>query len=323
MSPGFLQFLTELHCSPSDGAERPTTHGILVISTAPAEGEFAKATVNADADYYTPGSTVRFSAKGFDLDGTSADIPANAVWQLKDPSFGTVTDGLFVSNGKEGEVTVQLTVNGEVVGEDTVYITKPDALSFTSKKIAVAFGEKVKLALSATYQGNRVVLQDSDIDFTLSDAGIGTISGLYFTASAGTTPKSATLTATACGISATADLSLGKGSELIHSFEVDGIEIEWTVPDGWDIRSDDGDEKGSIYVIKRGSGKVKYGDYALAIACDFSQVNDTGDHALTLTFPEIDCKDAVKIGFWLYVPADARHAVLTFGDGGVAETALQ
>ena len=313
----------ELHCSPSDGSERPTTHGILVISSAPADGEFANATVKSEADYYTPGSEVQFSASGFDLDGSPADIPSNAVWQLKDSSFGAITNGLFVSNGKEGEVTVQLSVNGEVVGEDTVFITKPDALSFVSKKIAVPFGEKVKLALSATYQENNVILQDSDITLTLLDSSIGTLSGMYFTAGSYSTSKNTILTANVCGISAMADLSIGKGAELIYSFEVDGIETEWTVPEGWSIQSNIGDENGNIYVVKRGSGKVKYGDYALAVACDFSQIYINGRHALTLNFPEIECNDAIKIGFWMYIPYDARYAQLMVGGTDIELFGLQ
>ena len=98
----------KVNCSPSDGAERPTTHGILVISTAPATGEFVRANITAENDYYTPGSTVKFSALGTDLVGTAAEIPADVTWQLADPSMGTIEDGVFVSNGKVGTATAQL-----------------------------------------------------------------------------------------------------------------------------------------------------------------------------------------------------------------------
>ena len=67
----------KLNCSPSDGAERPTTHGILVISTAPATGEFVRANITSEHKYYVPGSTVKFSALGTDLVGTAAPIPSD------------------------------------------------------------------------------------------------------------------------------------------------------------------------------------------------------------------------------------------------------
>ena len=38
--------------------------------------------------------------------GAEADIPADAVMELKDSSFGTVSGNVFTSNGKTGAVTV-------------------------------------------------------------------------------------------------------------------------------------------------------------------------------------------------------------------------
>ena len=306
----------EMHCSPSDGVERATAHGILVISTAPAEGEFVKADVSADADYYTPGSTVRFNAKGMDLDGVPADIPANAVWQLTDPSMGTVSDGVFVSSGKEGAVTVQLFVDGKTVGEDTVYIVRPDSLSFLSDALAVPYGEKYKITLNAAYQGHSVVLQDGEVTFSLSDPFIGSIDGAYFTAGAeNTAPDSAILTAAAYGLTAKVTVTLGRGSNLLCTFE-DETE-EFGIPDGWSVSPAVGNAKGSIHLIKRSSGQVKQGDYALAVVCDFSQITGTGTHAVTVNMPTIDCTGATALGIWVYVPFDARHARLEFGGGGV------
>ena len=198
----------ELHCSPSDGSERAVAHGVLVISTAP--DTFVEADISAEGDYYTPGSTVRFTANGSAANGKPADIPANALWQLTDTSFGAVDNGVFVSNGKEGTVTVQLSVDGEIVGEDTISIVKPDMLSFASETMVVPYGNKVKLALNASYKGQDVILMDSDPVFDLSDESIGTIDGMYFTASqADAASQNAVLTATVCGITAAVDIRLG------------------------------------------------------------------------------------------------------------------
>jgi uncharacterized protein YigE (DUF2233 family) len=96
----------DLHCSPSDGAVRPTTHGILVLTTAPATGEFERATVSTENDYYTPGSSVQFNAVGSDAVGTPADIPAEAYWTLTDATMGSIdSKGVFVSNGIAETIT--------------------------------------------------------------------------------------------------------------------------------------------------------------------------------------------------------------------------
>ena len=304
----------ELHCSPSDGSERPTTHGILIISTAPAAGEFEEAKITSDDDYYTPGSSVQFHATGMDHSGAAADIPASALWQLSDSSLGSISDkGLFVSNGKQGSVTVQITVDGEVVGEKAIHIVEPDALSFVSSKIAVPYGEKFKLALNATYQGNSVALQDSDVAFSLSDSRIGSIEGLYFTAGQeGSAVPSATLTATACGLTAQVSLTLGKGSQLVYSFENGN---DPNALDDWEILSTNDNVHGSIQIVNRSGGKVKNADFSLAVTCDFTQGVEPENHRLNITFPAIDCTGATQIGFWIYVPYEARYARLYFGDG--------
>ena len=303
----------ELHCSPSDGSERPTAGGVLVISTAPAAGEFEEAHISSDYDYYTPGSSVQFRATGSDHSGAAADIPANAVWELTDSSFGTLENGKFISNGKQGSVTVRMTVDGETVGEKTIHIVNPDALSFASSHMVVAYGEKIKLSLNAAYEGNSVALQNSDVTFSLSDSDIGSIDGFYFTADGeGSSSQSATLTATACGLTATATLALGKGSKLIYSFE-NGRDAD--ALNGWDIQPTNDRVSGNIQLVTRSDGKVKNGDYALAVTCDFTQSEAGEGSGLRLTFPGIDTTGATKIGFWVYVPDEAKYALLSFGQG--------
>ena len=108
----------ELHCKPSDGSERPTTHGILVLTTAPADGQFARADISAENEYYTPNSKVQFQAVGSDLAGTLVEIPDGASWQVKESDMGTIDqNGLFTSTGKCGIATAQLMYEGKKVGE--------------------------------------------------------------------------------------------------------------------------------------------------------------------------------------------------------------
>jgi exopolysaccharide biosynthesis protein len=73
---GSSQFLSkrpgadlEVVNSPSDGSPRETTSGIMFVSTAPADGQFAVAHISTSDKYYTPGSTVEFDAVGTDLVG--------------------------------------------------------------------------------------------------------------------------------------------------------------------------------------------------------------------------------------------------------------
>lgn len=321
----------KVNCAPSDGAERDTTHGILVISTAPVTGEFVRASISSDEDYYTPGSEVPFTAVGTDLVGTAAEIPAEASWQLADNSFGTIDDnGLFVSNGIEGDVVVQMVYDGAIVGEDTIHIVMPDTIVFGQENMVVPYGKTVKLDLTASYDSKNVVLKETDVVFELSDDALGTIEGFDFTgAEEGAAVTAGTVTATVGTLSVTANLSLGKGSEIIYDFEDQDL-TGWSIytnygkygpvgPNG-KVTDDNGNfwyhgqnERGYINIVDSTTGQVRNGEYALAVECDFTQIFETGYQALNLKFPTIDCTDSVAIGFWLYVPYDARHAQMTFG----------
>ena len=324
----------KVNCRPSDGAERETTHGILVISTAPATGEFVRATISSEEDYYTPGSAIQFSAIGTDLVGTAAEIPADVVWQLEDDSFGTIDqNGRFVSNGKQGAVKVQMVYNGEVVGEDTIYIVMPDKLAFAQANMVVPFGKSVDVGLIATYDSKNVVLKPEDVSLTLDNSGIGYIDGFnFFAAEEGASTTTAILTAVVGEVSANTNLSLGKGTEIVYDFENQDL-TGWSIftnygqygpkgPNG-NVKDENGNywyhgqnERGEINIVDSTTGKVRNGRYALAVECDFTQIFETGYQALNLFFPKIDTTDAIAVGFWLYVPYDARHAQLTIAGGG-------
>ncbi len=324
----------KVNCMPSDGAERETTGGILVISTAPVTGEFDRATISSEYDYYTPNSVVEFSAIGSDLVGTPAEIPADAVWQLADPSFGTIENGVFTSTGKEGAVTVQMVSGGEVVGEDTIYVVMPDAVAFAQENMVIPFGKTVEIVLNATYDNKPVCIKSADVEFELSNEVLGTINGFSFTAvpegTEGVDP--ATITATIGTLSVTANISLGKGTDIIYDFENQDL-TGWSIytnygnygpvgPNG-KVTDDNGNywyhgqnERGYISIVDSTTGKVRNGNYALKVECDFTQVFETGYQALNLKFPTIDTTDALAVGFWLYVPYDARHAELSIAGGG-------
>ncbi len=328
--------------SPSDGAERETTTGIFFISTAPATGEFVRANISSEHDYYTPNSVVEFTALGSDLVGTEAEIPADAVWQLADPSFGTIENGVFTSTGKQGEVTVQLVYNGSVVGEDTINIVMPDKIEFSQANMVIPFDREVEITINATYDSKPVCIKTSDVEFVLSNNALGTLNGFKFTsAPEGTDVEPGTLTATIGELTIVANISLGKGTEVLYDFE-DGNIDNWTIVTNYPQYGPLGskkDENGNYYyngqnelgylsVVDASTGKVRNGNYALAVETDFTQIYETGFHALNMRFPKIDTTDAVAVGFWMYVPFDARFSDVTinsvlgeqfFADGSAME----
>lgn len=306
----------KINCSPSDGAERPTTHGILVISTAPATGEFVRANITSENVYYTPGSTVKFSALGTDLVGTVADIPEDVTWQLADPSMGTIENGVFVSNGKVGTATAQMVWKGEVVGSASVEIVVPTEFSFSQAIMTVPFDKEVTVGLKATINGglNEVVLKPSDVTLATTNDKLGTFDGFKFTSvSEANAPADLTSTLTATLVHdtklvATAALNLGKGSEVLFDFE-DASDI-----DGWNIADVNGNDKGfyqKLSFATAANGQVHDGLGSMRVEMNPISANgiSAGGYGQSDLFLDngVVVENAKSIGFWAYIPDEYEH----------------
>ncbi len=316
----------KINCSPSDGAERPTTHGILVISTAPASGEFVRANITAEHKYYAPGSTVTFSALGTDLVGTVAEIPEDAVWRLADESFGSIEDGVFVSNGKEGTVTVQMVYKDKVVGEASIEVVMPEVFKFSQRVIVVPFGATVNIGMTATIHDglHEVAMSDEQISLSMSDEKLGTINGLTFSSAISDENLSSlegVMTAKLNGtnLTAQAKLKLGAPSEVLYDFEEEADVDDWKTgvvnghhTSGFEAKishttADDGK-------VHNGNGALRWETNGLS-----AESVSAGGYAQVPIYLKdgIIVKDALSIGFWAYIPDEYEHCwirVLYFYD---------
>ena len=149
---------------PSDGTERATLGGLLVISNAVSDGVFDHASLTTESDYYTPGSAIQFHASGVDKAGGTAALPAEGLtWQLTDDSMGTISDtGLFTSNGTLGDVTAQLLYQDQVCGSYTISILEPDTLSFFETSRSLGFGVSTELTMLMQSGGRTLAYKGSD-----------------------------------------------------------------------------------------------------------------------------------------------------------------
>lgn len=311
---------------PSDGSERSISNSLMFVSTTPPSDSFDHAVLTPEHDYVTPNSVVGISAVGVSAAGTAANIPDGVTWQLKDASFGTVDNAIFKSTGKTGDAIIQLTHEGQVIGETIVHVVIPDQLAFQQSEIVAPYGKSVSLRLLATSGLNHVHIKPSDVTFVLTDPTIGTIDGFTFTAAnedvdVSSTTLTASLTADA-SVTATATVRLGKGSQIIWDFE-DAKAEDFKFVTGYPQygpRGKEKDENGNYYyngqnelgrveIVTAETGKVRSGNKALALHCDFSQVYETGYVMLRLIWRGSDApmvfKNAKSIGFWAYLPDEA------------------
>ena len=306
----------KVNCSLSDGGERPTTNTILIISNPPADGVFANATISSDYDYYTPGSTVTFDALGTDAVGTKVDIPADVEWTVKEDGMGTIANGVFTSNGTEGEVTAQMKYNGKVVGEKKIHIATPDAIALDQPVVTIPFGKTASIPIKATVNNglHEIGLGPNDVTFTTDNAALGSFNGLQFAAvDEASAPANLTSNVTAklnMGSHPTLSfqLNLGRGSAVLFDFEGGQADIDvWNVIDNrkgtvWDYDM-------ALSLADKTNGQVHDGEHAMrmelnGLSSNLSHSSEYGWIRLGVDGDAIQLENARSLGFWLYIPDD-------------------
>ena len=162
-----------LRCRPSDGYERKVSNTIMVLSKAQPTGQFDHAVLTPNAEVYTPGSTVQFSAAGVDAAGGSADVPKDAVWTVLSGKGTIDANGLLNTAADTcGEVTVGLKSGEKIVGQTSIQVQWPDKLGFTNSSVSIDFGETSDLTFKPTWQGREVKYKDGDFEWSIDENGL-------------------------------------------------------------------------------------------------------------------------------------------------------
>ena len=304
----------KVNCSLSDGGERPVTSTIMVVSTAPADGELSSATISSDYDYYTPGSTVSFNTVGIDASGAKVDIPEDAQWQIAEDGMGTISNGVFTSNGTTGVVTAQLVYNGNVVGERKINIAIPEAITMNQPTVTIPYGKTAAIPIKATVNNglNEIGLGPNDISFTTDNPALGSFNGLSFTAvDQENAPENITSNVTATlnmGSYPTLDfqLQLGRGSDVLFDFEGGQSDVDiWNVIDNrkgtiWDYDM-------SLSLADAENGQVHDGEHSMrlelnGLSSNLSHSAEYGWIRIGIDGDAIELENARSLGFWMYIP---------------------
>ena len=305
----------KVNCSLSDGGERPTTNTFLVISTASASGEFERATLSSEYDYYTPGSSVTFSALGTDAVGTTVEVPSDVEWAIKESGMGTIANGVFTSNGTPGEVTAQMLYKGKVIGEHTITMALPDELTFSQPVVTIPFGTRAQIPVKATLNGlYEIGLSPADVTITSTNDELGIVDGLHFVGEAAApADNSSNVTVTLNSnpdIKASATLKLGEASVVMWDFEDGQADIdEWNAI----VLRNPGEAHRDFYhklsLATEEDGQVHDGKYSMRL--ETNGLSSADVHSKQYAYVRLGLKDqkislenARSLGFWMYVPED-------------------
>ena len=326
----------EMRSVPCDGAQRPTAHGIFIASNVAPTGILNNVNVSSDYDIFAPNTSYTFGAEAIDTHGYAMDMPADAAWALSDASFGTIENGKFVSNGKQGAVDIQVVSGGAVVGSKTITVADPEifTLSATSTTVPYSTAEKVRsitLPIVAMTGEANVYVDTNAVSVSLSNEAAGTLNGFQFTATDDTNIPGVDVTVKYDDIVLTYAIEFGKGSEVIWDFE-DGDKAgfmgfeeakKWSQDNGVNntlIGSDPLAGQFNEYLSSNtfvssttNGGEVRNGNYALAWRLDnsdaafaswsYNVLFNTGD---TIVLRDVaNGMKATTLGMWLYIPENA------------------
>lgn len=298
-----------LRNTPSDGAERRISSALLFYVDAEYDGNFTHASIYPNNAYYTPGSEVQFTAKGVDGAGGPAAIPSGSYWAIGDSALGSIdpASGLFVSSGAEGEVKIYLRDSrGTNLGSAQLNLRQPDALSFANSAKSVGFDTDVDLGLRGYYQGIELELKSADIDFELSDPGLGAMNGMTFHSNPDRTISGniSAYSSVDRRINASMQLIVGARPTVIDDFEnyasFEDLDSKWYAYGGGH-----GYGNGGVNSIELGSyadgDKVRFGSHSLKINYDFTKVNNTTEGA-SAGYRDAQIIDGAPtaVGMWVY-----------------------
>ena len=293
---------------PSDGAERATIHSLLIVSNVAPTGELGSVEIESEYEAFSPYSSYTFTANALDTHGYAMDMPEGATWGLSDETFGTIENGTFVSNGKLGEVDIQVSFEGNVVGGYTIKVMHP-FVSAVNPNIVVPYGKYTDIGLRSMMsdlegEEKAVYITANDYEFTITPAEAGHMEGFNFVASAETTVTCAALTATyKYGDRTTVNftVTLGKGSEILWDFE-DATQLDefTTSAIGWKTK-----DTPEISLATAENGKVHDGKGALRFEIDATHLGQPVTQSMrfqVMPKKRVVIEGAKSVGAWVYIP---------------------
>lgn len=303
--------------SPSDNDERPVANSWFIVSNVQPDNQFASAYITQRDMTYTPGTTVNFTAKGVDKDGYSATLPANGLtWSLTDASYGSINaaTGVFQSNGKTGQVGIQLSYNGTVADTAYIELELPDTFSSPQTSVIVQPGDTNSLGLTATYQGRTVHFSASDVTWTIPN-NLGTVNGdNAFVAGSATGSGDVTIAFNHTNLSVTLHVQVGQDPVVVEDCEE--LTDDATAQSLWTSTPGKRGEKISVGASSYPDSPVRFGNHAARLDFDF-----TGAQSQTTLIAYAGPKTVTKsasgsptsIGVWVYGTPETQGMCLWFG----------
>lgn len=308
--------------SPNDGAEREVSSSILIVSTAEPTGVFDHAKLTPNNEVYTPKSEVKFEADGVDTAGFSVELPEGTKFALADDSkeLGEINaeTGLFKAGDKTGVVNVNLTKDGEVIGQTSIEIAVPDKIYFANEEISLGFEEESNLGIVVRSKERDIHIKNGDIVWERSDESMGSFSGNTFKSSSENSVTGVVTAKSAYddSVSGSITVIVGKLPTLVWDFE-DVTDEEGNTISAEDYYIGDSENPGILTHSNYNRGgkesieiadlnreePVRFGAKSLKLNYDFTECGEVTEGACIGTTEGFTVPGTpTAIGVWVYAP---------------------
>lgn len=280
---------------PSDGEARKCANFIFLARPTVPAGEAAHLHLYPYNAAMLTGARLTFTLAATDEVWQPAAVPGNLAYSA---AGGTIGDDGILTAGEAGTATVTVTAANGASGARSVRVTdSPSAITLRTAgggnltSLHCAAGQTVDLNAAATYFGYRLIAQDDCFTWTVS-GDIGEINeNGQFTAAAGHSALSGTITCAAG--TAKAVLPVTVGAAAPEGGAIYGFEEGEAKPQGG---------PGLTLSQAADAAHVHYGMSSLKAAYDLSQAPETmGRRQVRASIPAVTLpSDADTVGLWVY-----------------------
>ncbi|GAA0843116.1 hypothetical protein GCM10008915_43480 [Bifidobacterium pullorum subsp. gallinarum] len=284
--------------SPSDGGERKTANGILLVNTAP-EGAANKLVVAPTLERVLTGSSAAFKTAAVDQNLHPSQMTETAIWSV-DPAYGSIdASGKFTAGNQPGvtEVSVQ---SGNLTGTAVLEIVDElTELKFSDAVKTFSSGSTETLKVSALRNGQVVQADNSRLEWRV-EGDIGTIDGNGTFTATDKQDVSGKIFVKYGQIETSIEVNVGLPPVMLEDFE-NGLS-RYKPSSGAQIKS-------TKVSIETDETYIRSGNGALKLEYDFTgmtgtsgaylQTNGTADNIEIPGYPE-------KISMWVYGDGNAH-----------------
>lgn len=291
----------------SDGAERKTGNGLLLVNKAPELSTAAHIAVQPSAERVLAGSSISFSGYGIDANGHPAPLADAITWEADEQLGAMGADGRLHAANEAARGLVKAS-SGDVSGTAEIEVVDSiDELIMPDASRSFTSGASLQLSVTAMRAGQVIQADTGSFEWSI-EGDIGTITeeGLFTaTDSNGVAGK---IVVSYGGVSTSMDVSVGLPPVMLEDFE-NGLEKYMKT-------------SGAAYKYVSASNEtdqdyVRSGSHSLKLEYDFTGTTGTSGAYLTATagnylqvpgYPE-------KISMWVYGDGKQHWLRGQFRDG--------